>query len=102
MNKFNRYTPFLKNGKIGIVPFIKIRKKNSDKYIIFDNKKMRLDKISNEYYESPDFAWLILQANPEYGSIENFIPNGSILRIPYPLSETLNFYLNDIKRLKNI
>ena len=101
MNKFNRYLPFLKNGKVKIVPFVKIRQKDSDKYIIF-NKNTRLDKISNEYYESPDFAWLILQANPEYGSIENFIPNGSVLRIPFPLSETLNFYLNDIKNLKNI
>lgn len=101
MNKFNRYTPFIKNGKVNIVPFVKIRKKDSDRYIIF-NKNTRLDKISNEYYESPDFAWLILQANPEYGSIENFIPNGSIIRIPYPLSETLNFYLNDIKKIKNI
>jgi hypothetical protein len=37
-----------------------------------------------------------MQANPEYGSIENFIPNGVLLRIPYPLEQTLNTYLDDI------
>ena len=57
---------------------------------------MRLDKLSYEYYNSPDFGWLIMLANPEYGSIENFIPDGVVLRIPYPLDDTLNIYLNDI------
>ena len=96
METFNRYTPFNSNGKIGIVPYIKIRKKNSDKYIKFDKKTMRLDKISYDYYKNPDYAWLIMQANPEYGSIENFIPDGVVLRIPYPLEETINIYLTDI------
>jgi hypothetical protein len=37
-----------------------------------------------------------MQANPEYGSIENFISDGVVLRIPYPLEETINTYLTDI------
>jgi hypothetical protein len=48
-------------------------------------------------YGSPDYAWLIMQANPEYGSIENFIPDGVTLRIPFPLDVTINNYLDDIK-----
>lgn len=96
METFNRYTPFNSNGKISIVPYIEIRKKNSDKYIKFNKKTMRLDKISYDYYKNPDYAWLIMQANSEYGSIENFIPDGIILRIPYPLEETINTYLTDI------
>ena len=63
---------------------------------------MRLDSISYKYYNNPDYAWLILQANPELGSIENFIPNGSVLRIPFPLDVTLDMYLNDINKHKEI
>lgn len=96
MSDFDRYSMFKSNGKVGIVPFVKIRRKNSDKYITFNKSSMRLDKVSYDNYASPDYAWLIMQANPEYGSIENFIPDGVVLRIPYPLEETLNIYLNDI------
>jgi hypothetical protein len=56
METFNRYTPFNSNGKISIVPYIEIRKKNSDKYIKFNKKTMRLDKISYDYYKNPDYA----------------------------------------------
>lgn len=102
MNSFDRYNPFRLNGKIKMVPFINIRKKNTDKYIVFNKQTMRLDSISYEYYNNPDYAWLILQANPELGSIENFIPNGSVLRIPFPLDVTLDMYLNDINKHKEI
>lgn len=102
MSNFDRYNPFKSNGKINIVPFIKIREKDSDKYIVFNKKTSRLEQISYEYYESPDYAWLIMQANPQYGSIENFIPNGVVLRIPYPLDETLNLYLTDIIKHKEL
>lgn len=102
MGNFDRYSIFKANGKMEIVPFIEIAKKGTDKYIIFNKKTMRLDRISYEYYDSPDYAWLIMQANPVYGSIENFIPDGVVLRIPYPLDETLNGYMNDIITYKEV
>jgi hypothetical protein len=102
MTDFDRYASFKANGKIGIVPFITINKKNTDRYIVYDKRKIRLDKLSYEYYESPDYAWLIMQANPEYGSIESLIPNGVTLRIPYPLQETLNSYINGIKNYREL
>ena len=102
MSYFDRYSLFKKNGKIEMVPFIEITEKNSDKYIIFDKNTMRLDRISYKYYNSPDYVWLILQANPEYGSIENFIPNGVRLRIPYPLDITIGDYINNVKKYKEI
>lgn len=102
MSNFDRYAPFKANGKMSTVPFINIGKKGTDKYIIFNKKTMRLDKLSYEYYGSPDYAWLIMQANPEYGSIENFIPDGIVMRIPYPLDETLNMYMNEINTYKEI
>lgn len=102
MTDFYRYSPFKTNGKIDIVPFIKIRKKKTDKYVKFNKKTMRLDLLSYEYYNNPDYAWLILQANSEHGSIENFLQDGIILRIPYPIEETLNIYLSDIEKYKEL
>ena len=74
----------LKYGKKTVI-FLSNIKKN----------KTRLDKISYEYYNNPNYGWLIMQANPEYGSIENLIPNEVVLRIPFPLEETINDYIND-------
>ena len=102
MADFDRYASFKTNGQIGIVPFISINKKSTDRYVIYDKRKVRLDKLSYEYYNSPDYAWLIMQANPEYGSIENLIPNGVTLRIPYPLQETLNAYISGINNYREL
>lgn len=102
MSKFDRYSAFKANGKVGIIPFIQIKRKSTDKYIKFNKFKTRLDRLSYDYYGDSDFGWLIMQANPEYGSIENFIPDGVVLRIPFPLEETLNMYLNDIITYKEI
>lgn len=48
--------------------------------------------ISNTYYGDPNYDWLIMMANPEYGSMEFDIPDGTILRVPYPLKETIDNY----------
>ena len=102
MSNFDRYALFKANGKIEMIPYIKIVKKSTDKYIVYDKSKVRLDKISYKYYNDSDYAWLIMQANPEYGSIENFIPNGVILRIPFPLEDTINLYINEVNKTKEL
>jgi hypothetical protein len=102
METFNRYSQFIANGKVDIVPYINIIKKNTDKYVLYNKKTMRLDKLSYDYYKNPDYGWLIMQANPEYGSIENFIPDGIVLRIPFPLEETINLYLKNINDYKEL
>lgn len=96
MSNFDRYSNFKANGVMQIVPFVAIRKKPSDKEIVYNKSRTRLDKISSDIYNDPDFAWLIMQANPEYGSIENLIPDGVVLRVPFPLEDTLSLYLDDI------
>lgn len=102
MSSFDRYASFVNNGKISTVPYVEIKKKDTDKYVVYKKNSTRLDRLSYEYYKSPDYGWLIMQSNPEYGSIENFIPDGSVLRIPYPLQDTLDKYLNDIEKYKEI
>jgi hypothetical protein len=79
---WNRYSDFLINGEQTTVPFVKIYKV----------ARSRLDVISQEYYNSPYFGWLILQANPQFGGLENNIYDGAVLIIPYPLLPSLQDY----------
>jgi hypothetical protein len=59
---------------------------------------MRMDLLSYQYYNDPNFGWLILQANPQYGSLEYMIEDGVKLRIPYPLDTALQGYENEINK----
>jgi hypothetical protein len=92
-NYLNRYQYFVNNqGNFTIVPGIELPIKGTDKYVQYVKGKDRLDKISQQYYDSPTFGWLIMQANPLAGGIEFQIPDKFILRIPYPLTTTLQDY----------
>lgn len=102
MSTQSRYDRFVSNGKCEYVPFIPIINQSSDYYVVFDSKVMRMDILSYQYYKNPNYGWVILQANPEYGSLEFSIPNGTILRIPYPIENVLNAYNEDIKKYKQI
>ena len=94
---FNRYQFFVENGEFKIVPGIEIPIKTTDKFFLYKKGKDRLDKISQEYYNTPPFGWLILSANPFVGSVEFMIPNNSLLRIPFPLITTLQDYNRNIE-----
>jgi hypothetical protein len=97
---FDRYQYFENEGTFEIVPGIEIPIKSSDKYVQFKSGKDRLDKMSQEYYASPLFSWLILLANPLVGSIEFMIPDNYMLRIPFPLIATLQDYKNAVDLYK--
>ena len=85
-----------------LVPFIKIPNKNTDYYEYYELGKTRLDLLSYKYYNDPNYDWLIMQANPEYGSLEFNIPNKSLLRIPFPLESTISQYYADIEKYKEL
>jgi hypothetical protein len=93
---YDRYESFLKDGSFRIVPGIELPIKGSDRYLQYNKSKHRLDVLSQEYYGTPLFSWLILQANPLLGSIEFEIPDNSYLRIPYPLLASLQDYKNGV------
>lgn len=93
---FSRYKKFVENGNHKIVPFIKIKQRPTDFYVIYDRSKMRMDTLSYKYYKDPNYGWLIMQANPSYGSLEFNILDGKQLRIPYPLNDVLKQYEDDI------
>lgn len=89
---YNRYSEFLINGQQTAVPFVTIPQKVTDKTYIYKIGKSRLDKVSQEYYGSPVFNWLILTANPQFGGLENNIFDGAILIIPFPLVSSIQDY----------
>ena len=95
-NYYNRYNQFLINGQQTVVPFVNVPPKPSDKVYIYKVGKSRLDKVSQDYYGSPFFGWLILQANPQFGGLENNIFDGAILTVPYPLITSLQDYKSAI------
>ena len=89
---YNRYQNFLINGRQTIVPYVNLPSKTTDQKYIYRQAISRLDKISQEYYGTPYFGWLILQANPQFGGLENSIYDGAILVIPFPLLPSLQDY----------
>ena len=95
---WNRYSQFIINGEQTVVPYVQLPSKPTDKNYIYKVGRSRLDRVSQEYYNSPFFNWLILQANPEYGGLEWSIPNNSILTIPFPLISSLQDYKNGVEQ----
>ena len=99
---YNRYKKFIENGTMHLVPFISIPKKSTDYYEYYEKGKTRLDLLSYKYYNDANYDWLILQANPDCGSLEFNIEHGTLLRIPYPLDITMSQYYADIDRYKEL
>jgi hypothetical protein len=89
---YNRYSEFIINGEQTVVPFVNIPSKPTDQTYIYKVAKSRLDKVSQEFYNAPYFSWLILQANPQFGGLENNIYDGAVLIIPFPLIASLQDY----------
>jgi hypothetical protein len=93
---WNRYTDFLLNGQQTVVPYVQLQSKTSDKNFIYKVGQSRLDKISQQFYGTPYFGWLIQAANPQYSGSEFSIPDGAVLTIPYPLVASLQDYKNQL------
>ena len=89
---YDRYSKVRRDGRIGIVPHVEIQKNDSDYYDVYERGKTRLDDLSYKYYQDTNYDWLIMLANPEYGSMEFNIPNGAQIRIPYPLTTAIQQY----------
>lgn len=101
MDYYDRYSAFRKGGVVERVPFLPIPLSDSDLLIRYDKSKMRFDNLSYKYYGDANYAWLILQANPNLGGYEFNIPDGVNLRIPYPLNTALRRYENSVQNYLN-
>jgi hypothetical protein len=89
---FNRYNNLIVNGEQIVIPYVSLPAKSTDKVYIYREGVSRLDKVSQSYYDSPYFGWLILLANGQYGGSEINIPNNATLKIPFPLTTSLLDY----------
>lgn len=96
-NYFNRYEFFETDGTFRMVPGIEIPIKGTDKYHVYKHGRDRLDKLSQEFYGTPIFGWLLMTANPLAGTNEFEIPDNFILRIPFPLISTLQDYKRGVE-----
>ncbi len=98
-NYYDRYQSFRVDGQILKVPFTKIKHESSDLYITFDKSRMRLDTLSYKYYGDANYAWLLMMANPQFGSMEFEIPDKVLFRIPYPLQSAILRYEQEVKNV---
>ncbi len=55
-----------------------------------------MDKLSQQYYGNPYHGWLIMLANPQYGGVEENIPDSEIIRIPFPFRDSLQQYITGV------
>lgn len=98
---YDRYS-ILKNGdgSIDRMPFIELPKNTSDKYEFWNTEFSRMDKLAKKYYDNPFYDFLILYANPHFVS-EFDIPDGTLIRIPFPLEIVLPQYENELLKIKS-
>ena len=99
---FDRYSFFRTNGEVKPVPGIVIQNASSDKFITYEVGKTRMDILSQEYYTNPYHGWLIMRANPQFGGLEFNIPDGSLLRVPFPLDSGLQRYTTAVETHKKL
>lgn len=97
----DRYAP-LKNddGTTDMMPFVKLPVNSSDKYETWNTEYSRLDKVSQKYYNNPFYDYLILYANNIYLN-EFDIPDGALIRIPFPLQKAKSDYDNALRQFKS-
>lgn len=93
---YNRYQILNRNGAILKMPHITLSEKASDYYTVYKRGSSRLDNISYDYYGDAGFDWLILLANQDIADLEFQIPDNATIRIPFPLSDTLEEYSEKI------
>lgn len=98
---YDRYA-LLKNddGTIDPMPFVKIPERPSDKYEYWNTTFSRMDKLANKYYGNPFYDFLIMYANPQFIS-EFDIPDGALIRIPFPLAQVRSDYETRLEQIRN-
>jgi len=96
MSYYDRYSRFRGENSSHILPYVEINPSTTDITVVFSKDTMRMDTLSYKYYNDANYGWLIMMANPKCGSLEYSIPDGTVLRIPYPLNTAINRYENAI------
>ena len=96
------FNKFLISGKdLQDMPPISIENRETDRRMIYDKKRVRLDNIAGDVYNDETLWKVILWANPEY-FYEYDIPDGTVIRIPLPKEDVLQEITSKINITKNL
>jgi hypothetical protein len=99
---YNRYAKSSGNGRTELLPFTTIDRNRTDRYETYRSGITRMDLVSFKYYGDPSWDWLIMMANPDVAGIEFDIPDGTLLRIPYPLESAVRSFENRLERYESL
>jgi len=97
---FDRYEEFRSNDKMKPIPGLTLTQTSGDKTVLYKLGETRLDKVSNAYYNSPYFGWLIMSANPQFGGLEFLIPDQTIIVVPFPFEDAIGRYIQLVNNYK--
>lgn len=87
------------DGTIDMLPFVKISESPSDLSEVWVLGRSRLDKLALKYYNNPFYDFFILLANPQY--VDQFdIPDGALIRIPFPIDRVKLEYESFLRKNK--
>lgn len=87
------------DGTIDVLPFVPISQSTSDLSEVWVLGRSRLDKIALKYYNNPFYDFFILYANPQY--VDQFdIPDGALIRIPFPIDQVKQEYESYLRKYK--
>ena len=87
------------DGTIDMLPFVKISESSSDLSEVWVLGRSRLDKLALKYYNNPFYDFFILYANPQYAD-QFDIPDGTLIRIPFPIDRVKQEYESFLRKYK--
>ena len=88
-------------GRLDNMPPVSIENRITDKKVLYNMNKTRLDRLAGDFYEDETLWKLILWANPDY-ECEFDIPDDTIIRIPWPKNDVLMEVTTKIVTEKNL
>ena len=83
------------NGSLLNMPPITISKRITDKFVEYNSKRTRVDRIAGNIYNNESCWRIIMWANPQY-SIEFDIPDNTAIRIPWPFEDVIQEVIEKI------
>ena len=89
------YSYLIKNGDMSNMPPIQISSRPTDRYILYNKDKTRLDVIAADSYSEDEYSKILLWANPQY-YCEFDIPNNTLIRVPFPIDSVIKEIVGQI------
>ncbi len=99
---YDRYQNFRTNGSMSPIPGLSLGVYSTDISVVYKLGKTRLDILSNTYYNTPYCGWLIMLANQQYGGLEFYIPDQSMIVIPYPFESAIDRYITAVNTYNSL